>query len=546
MSKVAKIWLEPLQGYDPWKDSEEFYFDQQSAENACKIFPEYFKHKEGEFAGQPFYLEDWEKKIVGHIFGWKRKSNNTRRYRRAFIYLPKKNGKTALVAGIAMIMLVFDNEFGAKVFTASGDQTQANIMFEAATFSVENHDELSEAIEVTPSYKLMSFTATESYWKVLSSNAKTKHGPNISALFLDELHVFPENRGKLLIETLEAGTMSRRQPLIVYTTTADYSRPSPCNEIYDYAKKIRDGIIPDPFFLPVIYEADDEKDDWTKEETWKKANPNYGISVPRDFFVAEVQRAKDNPSIQNAFKRLHLNMQTKQEKKWMDMIEWDASGAKIEKDELLGKTCYGALDLSSTRDISAFVLLFPDYLACLCWFWAPRKTAEKRIEYEKWAGDGYIELTEGAVVDYEAIRTRVAVESKKYNIVEIEYDPWNATQIVNKMKNDDGLPMQEFRQGFKSMNEPTKELEKSVVSHKLIHFGNPVLRWMVSNANTLEDAAGNVKLIKPHKDSPQKVDGIVALVMAYGKALTAIPQGKSVFSSKEEEMDKILKEIYGK
>ncbi len=519
MAKISKIWLEPVQGYDPCKNSDDFYFDQRAANNACKIFPAYFKHKEGEFSGKPFHLERWEKKIIGHIFGWKRKTDWTRRYRKAFVYVPKKNGKTQLMAGIGIICLVFDNEPGAQVYTASGDQEQANIMFKAATFAVENHEELSENIEIQKSYKLMQFSATESYWKVLSSNAKTKHGPNISALFLDELHVFPEQRGRELLETLEAGIISRRQPLIVYTTTADYSRPSPCNEVYEYAKKVRDGIVPDPYFFPVIYEADEEKDDWKSEATWMKANPNYGISVKRDYFIERVREAEANPSKENAFKRLHLNIQTKQEKKWMDIKEWDLSGQQLDPEALKNKKCFGAIDLSSTNDIAAFGLYFPETISYLLYCWVPKETARKRIEYELWEKQKYIEVTKGRTIDDDAIRARINELKKDYAFEQIAYDTWNAARLAKKLGDDDGFVMVPFGQGYKSMNEPTKEIEKLILNHRLNHFGNPVMRWMISNATALSDTANNIKIIKPNKDSPQKVDGVITLIMGCGLSM---------------------------
>jgi len=543
MAVTNKLWLEPVQGYDPWRDAGEFVFDEQVAENVCNIFPSYFTHKKGEFAGKPFELEAWEKKIVGHLFGWKRK-DGTRRYRRCLVYLPKKNGKTQIVSGIGLICLAFDDEPGAEVYTASGDQDQANIMFEAATFSVENNAELNDHIEIQKSYHLMTLGVTGSYWKVLSSNATTKHGPNISALFLDELHVFPENRGRQLIETLEAGIISRRQPLIVYTTTADYARPSPCNEIVEYARKIRDGLVPDAHFLPVIYEADEEKDDWTSEDTWRRVNPNYGISVKRDFFVEQVQRAKENPSQENSFKRLHLNIQTKKEKKWMDIKDWDASGAAVAVEDLKGKKCFGSLDLSSSVDIAAFGLYFPEVTAFLLWCWVPERTAAKRIEYEVWAKDKCLEVMEGRTIDDEIIRAKINELRKEYLFDTIAYDPWNAAGIAVRLGDDDDFKMVEFRQGFRSMNEPTKSLERLILEHRLVHFNNPVLRWMISNAETVSDPAGNIKLVKPHKDSPLKIDGVIALVMGHGLSLVSTLPEASAFDLSEQEMETLMQEVY--
>ncbi len=511
--KIAKIWLEPIRGYDPWKNSAEFIFDPKTAKRVCDFFPEHFRHGKGEFARKPFILERWQRQIIGHLFGWKRK-DGTRRYRQMFFYVPKKNGKTQLAAGIALVMLVADNEPGAEVYAASGDKDQATLIFEAGSYMVENDDSLNEEIKILPGYKLMKFEATQSYWKVLSSEAKTKHGPNVHCLILDELHVF---RNDELIDTLQRGTISRRQPLTCYLTTADYSRPSPCNTLLSYAKKVRDGEVADPHFLPVIYETDPEAD-WTLESTWKAANPNYGVSVKRDYFVAEVARAKEEPSKENSFKRLHLNVQTKQEKKWMDMQEWDANGQVIEKSALLGKKCYAALDLASTTDIVAAGLYFPEYKAVLMMFWVPEKTAAKKLEYDIWHKDGYINISKGKVINYEEIRTWLNDMAELYDIQSIAYDPWNASQLAIKLS-EDGFQLVEFRQGYKSMNEPTKELEKLVLKHEIVHFGNPVLRWMIANAQTMEDPAGNVKLVKPGKDSPEKIDGAVCLVMLIGLAM---------------------------
>jgi len=543
MPKISKLWLEPIQGYDPWKNAKGFHFDQKVASGVCKYFEDNFKHSTGEWSNKPFILERWQKKIVGHLFGWKRK-DGTRRYRELFLYIPKKNGKTQLAAGLALIFMGADNEPGAEVYCASGDTEQAGIIFDAGSYMVEHNKKFKKAFTVRRGYRRISYPAKLSYWKVLSSNAKTKHGPNVHGLILDEIHIFENYE---LIETLRRGTISRRQPLTICLTTADYVRESPCNTMLANAKKIRDNSGADnPFYLPVIYEADPEKDDWTSEETWKKVNPNYGVSVKRDYFVAEVADAKQQPTRENSFKRLHLNMQTKQENRWMNMADWDLSGQKINIDDLKGKKCFGAFDLSSTNDITSFGLFFPEYPAILPWFWVPEATAKKRIEYEIWTKDGYIEVTKGKTIDDAAIRNKIIELKQVYDFNKIAYDSWGAARLAKVLGDDDGFEMIEFRQGYKSMNEPTKELEKLVINHGLVHFGNPVLRWMVSNANAVYDPAGNVKLSKPTKDSPLKVDGVIALVMAYGLSIASKTEEKSVYDLKEEDMAKVLKEMYGK
>lgn len=520
--RIPKIWTEPIQGYDPWKNSNEFFFDAKAAKACCLRFED-FSHMKGQWAGKPFILEPHQRKIIGHTFGWKRKSDGTRRYREVMLYEPKKNGKTQLAAGVALILLHDDGEPGAEVYCASGDIAQADIIFSAATYMVENNSELKEDIRILPGYKTMKYLDTQSYWKVLSSEAKTKHGPNVHGLIIDELHIF---RNDELIETLTAGTVSRLQPLTFYLTTADFAGPSVCNKMLDKARAIRDGKMDNPYFLPVIYETLPDTHDWKDPKVWEMVNPNYGISVQESYFRKLFAEAQEDSSKENTFKRLHLNMQTEQERRWLKMEDWDSSGCILDKTDLLGQECFGGLDLSSSQDITAFVLYFPKHCACIPFFWVPERTASKRIEYEMWAREGYANITTGKVVNYEVVRADINETRGLYDIKDIGYDPWNASQISKQLADDDGLPMMEYRQGYKSMNEPSKEVEKLVIQRKLAHFGNPVLRWMASNVQVAEDPAGNIKPTKAQKDSPKKIDGIVALVMAVGLSMTVKVEDK--------------------
>ncbi len=537
---IAKLWLEPIQGYDPWRSQRGATFDPRIARRVIKFFEGNFSHSKGEFSGKKFVLERWQKKVLGHTFAWKR-PDGTRRYRKLFIYLPRKNGKTTMVAAMGLLMLTADDEPGAEIYCAAAETDQAAIVFKEASSMVRQNPDLDSEIRIYDGYKAMKFDATGSYWKVLSSEAGTKHGLNPHAYIVDEVHV---QKNSDLMEALETGVGARRQPLGVYLTTADYSGDSPCNRMVDYARKVRDGGVDDPEYLPVIYEALPDKDDWKDEEVWWRVNPNLGVSVKLDYLRSQFRKAIEEPSFENTFKRLHLNMQTEQERRWLKMEDWDGSGLTLDKAALAGRECFAGLDLSSTQDITAFVLYFPDECACLSWFWVPAKTAKKKIEYEVWARQGYVTITDGNVIDYEAVRTAVKETSGIYKILDIGYDPWNATQIAKTLADTDGLPMMEFRQGYKSMNEPAKELEKLIVQRKLVHFGNPVLRWMASNAQVSEDPAGNIKPVKAQKDSPKKIDGIVALTMAVGLSMTHEAKDKSAYDQSPEEMDKLLKEIY--
>jgi len=514
--RIPAFWKKDLNGFDPWANTKGLYFDVEIARRICDFFPSNFKHCKGEWAGKPFELQKWQKQYIGHLFGWKRERDGLRRFRTSLLYIPKKNGKTQLGSAIGLILLCADNEPGAEVYSTAGDTEQAKIIFDAASEMVEQNATLRRALKVFTGYKAMKHERTQSYWKVLSSESKTKHGPNVHGLLIDELHV---QRNTELIDTLTAGVVSRRQPLIIYMTTADHAGPSVCNDEYDYACKVRDGVIKDAEYLPVIYEAKVD-DDWTSEKIWRKANPNYGVTLPPNYFKSLVKKAKERPTEEYKFKRLHLNIQTKTQARWLDMGKWDESGAKIKIEELEGKECYAGLDLSSSIDISTFVMFFPEFNACIPKFWVPKGTAAKRIEYEQWEREKYLTITEGEVIDYEWIRAEINKLSEKYVIKDIAYDPWNASQMAIKLVDDDGLAMIEFRQGFKSFSEPSKEFEKLVIQRELVHFGNPVLRWMASNCSIKEDPAGNLKPIKPSKDSKLKIDGIVALIMAIGLSIS--------------------------
>ena len=408
---------------------------------------------------------------------------------------------------------------------------------------IRQNDELAEDIRIFEGYKSMKFPTTMSYWRVLSSVGSTKHGLNPHGYIIDELHVIKKYD---LIEAMETGVGMRRQPLGVYLTTADHYGDSPCNKMLEYAEKIRDKKILDPTFLPLIYSADSEKDNWESEETWKKVNPNLGVTLNMEYLRQQYHLAKNDPIYENTFKRLHLDMQTKEIFTWMDMSAWDkCTGSINDIKELEGQECFAAMDLSSSIDITAFVLYFPIKKAVLPFFWVPKKTAKQRIEYTVWSEKGLIEITENDVIDYDKIRIKINELANKYKIKAIAYDSWNASQIANKLGDVDGFNMVEFRQGYKSMTEPTKTLYQNVILGELEHFNNPVLRWMASNANVKEGEGSVLKLIKPSKDSPLKIDGIIALIMAFALILMEKEEESSFLEQNEDNFDDIMKEIYG-
>lgn len=527
-----KTWqklLRQVPGYDPIASAGDCWFDASAAQTALDFFPECLKFIEGDRAGHPFDLEPWQQAIVANLFGWKR-PDGTRRYRECFIEVPRKNGKTPFAAGILLECASCDGEPGAQLYSAAAEREQAALIFRHASEMIAREPELASRCRVYRTFKSIEFGGG-SFYRALSADAETKHGYNSHVVVVDELHAQP-NRD--LVDVLRTSTGTRKQPLIVYITTAGYDRHSICYEIYDYACRVRDGIVSDASFLPVIYEAA-EGDDWTDPAIWRKANPNLGVSVSLDYLERECARAKETPVYENTFRRLHLNQWTEQDVRWLPMDKWDTCTGNIGHGDLEGCECYGGLDLSSTTDTSAFVLYFPAEHACLRWTWIPGDNAHQRerrdrVPYVTWARQGLVELTPGNVIDYDYIRAKVGELGKVYRIKEIAFDRWNASQLVQQLMGD-GFEMVEFGQGFASMSAPSKELEKLVLQGQLQHGGDPVLRWMASNAAAEIDAAGNVKPSK--KKSTERIDGIVALVMAIGRAIVQPVQQRSAIESPE-------------
>jgi len=505
--------LKQIPGYDPFATAGDCTFDEAAARHALDFIAECCTHVKGELAGQPFKLEPWQQAIIANLYGWIR-PDGSRRYREAFIFVPRKNGKSTMIAAIVLYALFCEGEPGAEIYSAAAEREQARLVYEQVAGMIRNEPVLRDSSTI---YKYSVVVGGASY-KAISAEAGSKHGFNSSLVVVDELHAQPNRE---LVDVLATSMGSRRQPLMIHITTSDFDRESICNEKHDYAGKVRDGILEDRSFLPVIYEATTE-DAWTDPKVWAKANPNLGISLSEDNLARECQRAQDSPAFENTFKRLHLNIRTEQEVRWLRMASWDACDGAVEVPD--GGCCWCGLDLAATSDVTAFVAAFRGedggYIL-VPKFWLPQEKAKERdrrdrVPYLTWARQGFITLTEGNVVDYEAIRRDINEFATRYTIEGLAADPWNAYHILRELGEDDGLPVFEHRQGFASMAAPTKEFERAVLDGKIAHGGNPVLRWMASNVTVETDAAGNLKPSK--KKSTEKIDGIVASIMAIGRA----------------------------
>lgn len=504
----------------------EYWFDERAALGATLFFERLLRHTKGEWAGQPFVLQAWQREIVRDVFGWKR-PDGTRRYRRVYIEIPRKNGKSTFAAGLALYLLFMDGEAGAEVFSAAADRDQAAIVFDQAKLMVEGAPALKRRAEVFK--RVIALPGGAGVYRVLSADAPTKHGLNAHGIVFDELHAQP-NRD--LWDVLTTSMGSRRQPLLIAITTAGYDRESICWEQHEYARRVREGIVDDPETYAFIAAAEEE-DDWTSEATWRKANPGYDVTVRGEYLAGECARAQQTPAYQNTFRRLHLNQWTQQAERWLDMAAWDACAWEVDAKGLEGRVCYGGLDLASTSDVAAMVLVFPDdggqttddggqtRYQVLPFFWIPRenmieRARRDRVPYDAWVRDGWMRATEGNVIDLRVICQDILALGKKYNIREMAFDRWGAVQVSQTLT-DAGLEMVQFGQGFASMATPTRELLRLVLGGQVAHGGNPVLRWMADNLMVTQDPAGNVKPDK--KKSREKIDGVVAMIMGLDRAL---------------------------
>nr|DAF26389.1 MAG TPA: Terminase large subunit [Caudoviricetes sp.] len=496
-------------------------YNKASADYAV-MFIENLCHTKGTWAGKPFELIDWQEQIIRDLFGTL-KPNGYRQFNTAYIEIPKKQGKSELAAAVALLLTCGDGEERAEVYGCAADRQQAAIVFDVAADMVRMCPALSKRVKILASQKRLIYTPTNSFYQVLSAEAYSKHGFNIHGVVFDELHTQP-NRKLFDVMTKGSGD-ARMQPLYFLITTAGTDTHSICYETHQKAKDIIDGRKIDPTFYPVIYGAD-ESDDWTDPKVWKKANPSLDITVGIDKVKAACESAKQNPGEENAFRQLRLNQWVKQAVRWMPMEKWDNCAFAVDEDELEGRVCYGGLDLSSTTDITAFVLVFPplydeDKYVILPYFWIPEDNLTLRVNrdhvpYDVWERQGYLQTTEGNVVHYGFIEQFIEKLGERFNIREIAFDRWGAVQMVQNLEGM-GFTVVPFGQGFKDMSPPTKELMKLVLEQKIAHGGHPVLRWNMDNIYIRTDPAGNIKADK--EKSTEKIDGAVATIMALDRAI---------------------------
>ncbi len=497
------------------------HYDKAKADRAV-TFIENLCHTKGKWAGKRFWLLPWQEQLIRDIFGIVKPDGN-RQFRTAFVEICKKVGKSELAAAIALYLLYADNEPSAEVYGAAADRQQASIVFDVARQMVEMSPALMKRSKLMAATKRIVNYGNAGFYQVLSAEVGSKHGFSISGLVFDEIHTQPNRQ---LYDVLTKGSSDARQnPLHFIITTAGTDRHSIAYELHTKAVDILEGRRVDPTFYPVVYGLKDDED-WEDEANWYKVNPSLGYTVDIERLRDAYREAKQNPADEITFKWLRMNMWVSSTTAWIPDAVFMKGNEEIDSDSLKGRECYAGLDLSSTGDITALVLMFPprdvdEKYILLPFFWVPEETIPQRVRsasvpYDVWEKQGHILATEGNVIHYDFIEHFIEELGEKYHILEIAFDRWGATQMVQDLEGM-GFTVVPFGQGYSSMSAPTKEFYKILMEGRMVHGGNPVLRWMAGNVVIDTDPAGNIKVTKAR--SKEKIDGIVAAIMALDRCI---------------------------
>lgn len=505
------------------------HFDDDAAQYAIDFFENVLKLTQGEFADKPFILQPFQKFITGSLFGWKT-MDGYRRFRTAYIEQAKGQGKTPWAAGVGLFGLTEDGEAGAEIYAAAVTRDQAKILFSDAELMAKGSVDLSAELEFTVNN--IAHPKSNSFFRAISSEARQLEGKRVHIALVDELHEHPNDQ---VVTKMRKGTKNRRQAMIVEITNSGFDRNSICYQHHVMSQQVLEGIIEDDQWFCFVCNIDacgqeghtnpvqgcPNCDDFRDEAVWIKANPGLDTILPRRYLREQVAEATAMPSQLNGCLRLNFCIWTESANRWLSMDAWDQCAGAVDAMKLRGRACWLGIDLSSTTDLTAAALVFEadenDVIDVLMYYWVPedglrQRVAKDRVPYDVWAREGYIETTSGNVVDYDAIIERVKdFQAEGYNIRQIAMDPWNATSTATKLMAM-GFEVVYVRQGYASLNEPSKELERRIMSKGIRHGGNPVLRWNAANIAIESDAAGNIKPNKEH--STERIDGIAALVDA--------------------------------
>lgn len=502
------------------------------ADNLC-AFIERLPHVKGPLAGQPIQLEPWQVFILTTVFGWV-KPDGKRRFRRSYIEVPRGNAKSTLSSAVGLYMLTADGEGGAEVYSLATTRDQARIVFGDAQTMARKSPGFRSRFSVNVGAHNMHVLAAGSKFEALSAEGSTLDGLNIHFGCVDELHA---HKTRIVYDVVETGTGKRDNSLLWVITTAGSNRAGICYEVRTFVAKLLEGLFEDDSQFGIIYGLDDG-DDWTLESALIKANPNWGVSVRSEVLLPLQAKAMQLPSAVNNFKTKHLNEWVNADTAWMDMRAWEAcADPSLTDDEFAGEECIVALDLASKVDIAAKAKVFrrDGKVYVFLSYYLPESAADegRNSQYAGWARQGLLTLTPGNVTDFDQIEAELVADASRFQIVEVPFDPFQATQLASHMLAE-GLPMVEMRPTVLNFSEPMKELEALVLQKRLVHNGDPMLAWMVSNVVCHRDAKDNIYPRKEREEN--KIDGVVAMIMALGRWMVKNNEAGAVIDSSYELM----------
>lgn len=511
-----------------------YVFDENEANRVCK-FIELLTHTKGELAGTRIHLEPWQVFILTTVFGWLRRADGGRRYRRAYVEVSRGNGKSTLCSGIGLYCLLADREGGAEVYSFATTRDQAKIVFGDAKVMAERNAALRQKFGLQVLANALYVPQTNSTFQAKSAEGSTLDGLNTHLAIIDELHA---HKTRAVYDVVETSTGKRKNSLMFVITTAGFDTSGICYEVRTMVTKVLEKSVVDETQFGIIYGLD-EGDDWTTVEALEKANPNWGISVRPEIITSLMKKAIALPSAVNNFKTKHLNIWCSASSAWMDMQAWEAGEINVDRSDFEGQPCYIGLDVGAKNDVTAKVLLFPVGKSFVVFadFYLPEATVEKSTnsQYRGWVEEGWITQSGGAMTDLARIEEDIRDDLSRFDVKGIAYDPWNALQLATNLGND-GAPMVEYRNTVQNFSDPMKSLEALVQDKRVNHDGNPVLRWMMGNVVAKLDAKDN---IFPRKERYEnKIDGVVALIMALGISNTS--EEANPFDDIEESSESVF------
>jgi len=514
-------------------DADGYELDHKKGMQIINFYPTFLNHTIGKLAGKPFVLAPFQQFTMYNVFGWIKKTTGYRRINTVYDKRAKKNGKTAEMAGMALYCLSFDLEMEAQVFVGATKEEQARICWKQAKMYIESPvaNPALRNMGFNCMQKIIGFKKTGATMMPLGGDSKTQDGINCHLGIIDEYHGHKDDSVK---ENLESSTVQRAQPLIYQITTAGANVQSACKRYEDSVIEVLEGRNVDDHLWIMIHDIDQEDlqtdESWENKEFWVKANPLMGNGLSLEGIEKEFIKALNQPSKIRNFKTKNLNMWVDQQFDWIQTEIWNKNKVdEIPMEKFTKFGSYGGLDLSKTRDLTAFMALSePDeeenrYVKI--WFFMPKDTIairskEDRIPYQYWADKGYIIATPGNVVDYNVVEDTIRSEWNSLNIIRMEFDPYNATQITQNLFAD-GYKVSEFSQAIGTISTPTKEFERLVYKGNIKHDGNPVLAWMLASCDIYTDANLNIKVHKGRSSvNGRRVDGIIATIMALGGSMS--------------------------